>query len=165
MKNLSSTTFVAALFSAAVLTGIQGCAGAGKPAVAGSTEATQSADTGRPANVPPVDMAGAIKVEESGETYWKHAPTEADAAALLDKRQITTEWATLYVNGLGCPQCASNIDLTLAKVEGVKWIYVDLGHGVVQLQFEGNGQRPSPFKLMDKVTDAGFTLVKIRTQG
>lgn len=165
MKDMTTTTLVAALFSAALLTGIQGCAGTGTPAAANATQAAQTADAGRPANVPPVDMAGAIKVETEGETYWKHAPTDADAAALLDKKQITSQWATLYVNGLGCPQCASNIDLTLAKVEGVKWIYVDLGHGVVQLQFEANSQRPSPHKLMDKVTDAGFTLVKIRTQG
>lgn len=118
----------------------------------------------RPTDVPAVDMSGAIKVEQGGEMVWQHAPTEADTAGLMDKKPIDTRWATLYVNGLGCPQCASNIDLTLAKVPGVSWMYVDLGHGVVQMQLAQGGERPSPYTLKNKVTDAGFTLVKIRTQ-
>jgi copper chaperone CopZ len=118
----------------------------------------------RPADVPAVDMSGAVKVEQGGEMVWQHAPTEADSAALLDKKPIDTRWATLYVNGLGCPQCATNIDLTLAKTGGVSWMYVDLGHGVVQMQLDQAGKRPSPFELKNKVADAGFTLVKIRTQ-
>ncbi|XVJ60883.1 MAG: heavy-metal-associated domain-containing protein [Tepidisphaera sp.] len=121
--------------------------------------------TERPADVPAVDMSGAKKVESNGETAWQHAPTEADAAALLDKSEIKARWVTLYVNGLGCPQCASNIDLTLAKISGISWMYVDLGHGVVQMKLAEDAKRPSPLELKNKVTDAGFTLVKIRTQG
>jgi copper chaperone CopZ len=111
-----------------------------------------------------VDMAGAVKVEQGGEMVWQHAPTEADAAALLDKKPIDAKWATLYVNGLGCPQCATNIDLTLAKTGGVSWMYVDLGHGVVQMKMDPSGKKPSPYDLKNRVTDAGFTLVKIRTK-
>ena len=131
-----------------LLTTLAGCAGV---------------DAARPSDVPAVDMSGASKVEQGSESYWQHMPTEADAAALLDKKPINTKWATLYVNGLGCPQCASNIDLTLAKVPGVSWMYVDLGHGVVQMQMQGEGAKPSPIDLKNKVADAGFTLVKLRT--
>lgn len=117
----------------------------------------------RPSDVPEVDMSGATRIDQGNEVYWQHAPTDADAAALLDKKPIATKWATLYVNGLGCPQCASNIDLTLAKVSGVSWMYVDLGHGVVQMQLQDGAVKPSPLQLKNKVADAGFTLVKIRT--
>jgi copper chaperone CopZ len=136
------------LLSTATIVCLGGCAG--------STAA-------RPSDVPEVDMSGATRIDQGSEVYWQHAPTEADAAALLDKTPITTKWATLYVNGLGCPQCASNIDLTLAKVRGVSWMYVDLGHGVVQMQLQGDAGKPSPIELKNKVADAGFTLVKIRT--
>lgn len=138
-------------------------AAAGVLAMASGCSTTPQAD--RPADVPAVDMSGAKKVEESGETYWQHAPTDADAVAMLDKSEIKARWVTLYVNGLGCPQCASNIDLTLAKIDGISWMYVDLGHGVVQMKMAEGAKHPSPLELKNKVADAGFTLVKIRTQG
>ena len=147
--------FTSRAFSALILTGLL--------VTAGGCASTSYAD--RPSDVPAVDMAGATKIEDGSESYWQHAPTEADAAALMDKAAIKAKWVTLYVNGLGCPQCASNIDLTLTKVRGISWMYVDLGHGVVQIKLEGDSARPSPFEFKNKVTDAGFTLVKIRTQG
>lgn len=66
----------------------------------------------------------------------------------------------LYVKGMSCPLCASNLDLQLERVRGVKTINVDLGVGTVEVTFDGD-VRPSPFELHKAVEDAGFTLAKI----
>lgn len=118
----------------------------------------------RPANVPDVDLGTSKKVTKNGETYWEHAPTKDDTAFITTKKPLDAKWVTLYVNGLGCPLCASNIDKQLENVPDVEWMYVDLGHGVVQMKLADGGRKPSPMLLNDTVLDAGFTLVKIRTQ-
>lgn len=118
----------------------------------------------RPANVPAVDLSSSRKITKNGETYWEHAPTAQDTEFITTKKPLDAKWVTLYVNGLGCPLCASNIDKQLENVPDVEWMYVDLGHGVVQMKLADGGRKPSPMLLNDTVLDAGFTLVKIRTQ-
>jgi len=89
-----------------------------------------------------------------------HTVTDEDRAATKSKTAITTDGALLWVNGLGCPLCASNIDHQLKRVRGVKAISVDLGVGVVKLNLI-QGRQPSPYTLGEAVEDAGFTLVKV----
>lgn len=89
-----------------------------------------------------------------------HIVTDEDKAAAKSKTAITTDGALLWVNGLGCPLCASNIDRQLKRVRGVKAINVDLGVGVVKLNLV-QGRQPSPYTLGEAVEDAGFTLVKV----
>lgn len=152
MKKMNVAVLAFGLFAMSV---VAGCAG-------GGSSATRS--EARPADVPAVDMASSTKVTEGGETYWKHAPTADDTAYLSSKTPLNANWVTLYVNGLGCPLCATNIDKQLERLPGIEWMYVDLGHGVVQMKLAHGESKLSPMKLNDTVLDAGFTLVKIRTQ-
>lgn len=70
--------------------------------------------------------------------------------------------ATLYVNGLGCPLCATNVDKQLKRVPGVDQARVDLGEGRILLKFS-SGTHPSEQQLVKAVTDAGFTFVRLET--
>lgn len=92
-----------------------------------------------------------------------HHVTEEDRILAASKDPITADSAVLWVNGLGCPQCATNIDLQLERVVGVKSTNVDLSNGKVTVGLGGNN-RPSPARLGKAVHDAGFTLVKIETK-
>ncbi len=91
-----------------------------------------------------------------------HAVSAEDQAMAKSKESLKTESALLYVNGMGCPLCASNIDLQLIRVRGVTKVDVDLGIGTALVRFGGE-RRPSPYLLGEAVADAGFTLVKVVT--
>lgn len=91
------------------------------------------------------------------------ADLRQEAVLLDDSAPIAASGATLRVNGLSCPKCASNVDLTLADVPGVSGVEkVDLSAGEVRLAF-GGGEHPSPATLARAVKRAGYTLVAIRT--
>jgi copper chaperone CopZ len=68
--------------------------------------------------------------------------------------------AVLYVNGMGCPLCANNVDKQLLAVKGVENVRVDLGSGQVLARLSPDHQ-PSREQLAKAVADSGFTLVKI----
>lgn len=75
---------------------------------------------------------------------------------------LTADRAVLWVSGLGCPQCASNVDIQLLRLKGVEEAKVDLSTGKVTIAMTGP-TRPSPAQLNRAVEDAGFTLAKIET--
>ncbi len=100
---------------------------------------------------------------EMEENAVIHHVTDADRALAASKEPITADSAVLWVNGLGCPQCATNIDLQLERVVGVKTTNVDLSNGKVTVGLAGNN-RPSPARLGKAVADAGFTLVKVEAK-
>jgi len=68
--------------------------------------------------------------------------------------------ATLYVKGLSCPLCATNIDKQLARVAGVQTVHADLATGEVYVEFDAK-VRPSAAALSRAVVDSGFTLDRI----
>jgi copper chaperone CopZ len=81
-----------------------------------------------------------------------------------DFRPIEAESATLIVRGLSCPKCAYNVNLQLEKVDGVGETHIDMGAGEVKVKFDAlAAQHPSRSRLAKAVTDAGFTVVDIRT--
>lgn len=100
---------------------------------------------------------------EMEENAIVHTVTDEDRALAASKQPITTDSAVLWVNGLGCPQCATNIDLQLERVVGVTSTNVDLSNGKVTVGLTGNN-RPSPARLGKAVGDAGFTLVKVEAK-
>ena len=104
------------------------------------------------------DAAGS---SDMAEHAVNHPTTEADLATTRGKHSIASDNATLWVNGLGCPLCASNIDKQLIRVSGVSKVNVDLSDGRVDLAFKSGSTHPSPARLADAVADAGFTLVKV----
>lgn len=138
---LSQRVFVVARLFAVASLGVSlvGC-GAGQSARAGDS----------PQHTP-------VGPEDSGVI---HQASPAEMAAANSKAPIAADKALLYVNGLGCPLCASNIDAVLNKVPGVMWSKVDLAQGTVQVAL-GGPQHPSPHALGEAVADAGFTLVKV----
>lgn len=92
-----------------------------------------------------------------------HQVSAEDEAATHSKEPLTTQSAVLWVNGLGCPQCATNIDFQLKRLRGVNEVYTDLGSGKVTVSM-GSGTKPSPYRLSEAVKDAGMTMVKIEAK-
>ena len=92
-----------------------------------------------------------------------HQTAQADLDQLKSKEPLSASRADLWVNGMGCPLCATNIDMQLKRVKGVSEAKVDLGAGKVSIELAGEN-KPSPARLADAVADAGFTLVKIESR-
>lgn len=87
----------------------------------------------------------------------------AAAAALAESREpITSESVSLWVHGLSCPLCSTNVESVLKKVTGVKQVQVDLEKGIVRVGLEGP-VRPSRRDMWKAIDSAGFTLVKVET--
>ena len=89
-----------------------------------------------------------------------HQVTPEDIAATHTQTPVTGDEVVLLVNGLGCPQCSTNINKTLERVPGVTSVHVDLGSGKVTVGL-GSKRKPTPHQLSEAVVDAGLTLVKI----
>ncbi|MBX3386588.1 MAG: heavy-metal-associated domain-containing protein [Phycisphaeraceae bacterium] len=81
---------------------------------------------------------------------------------MSDTAPIDEASATLTVQGLSCPKCANNVDLSLAKVRGVKSAAIDMASGEVKVAFAEEGARPSRADLARAIDRTGFTLVDIR---
>jgi copper chaperone CopZ len=68
--------------------------------------------------------------------------------------------ATMWVHGMGCPQCAYNVDLQLLKVPGVENVKVDMGSGQVVAKLSPENP-PTKEQLSTAIENTGFTLKKI----
>lgn len=104
---------------------------------------------------------GAAGVEEEGVV---HQATADESARLKDTKPIQATEVVLFVNGLGCPLCATNIDKVLEREDYTRSVVVDLGLGTVTLGLKPEETAPSPKDLYELVHDSGFTLVKISTR-
>lgn len=96
----------------------------------------------------------------SEENAVVHVVTKEDEAATHSKEAVTGTGVVLWVNGLGCPQCATNADKQLERLKGVASIRTDLGTGKIHVGLAGD-RKPSPHDFSEAMLDAGFTLVKI----
>ncbi len=101
---------------------------------------------------------------EYEENAIVHQVSKEDEAFAKSKTPIDASRVTLWVNGLGCPLCATNIDRQIERVKGVQAIAVDLSSGRVGVDLRP-GARPSPWDFWDAVDAAGFTLVKVEVAG
>lgn len=81
-------------------------------------------------------------------------------AASASDTTVEPNTAVLYVHGMGCPQCAYNVDLQLLKITGVKNVKVDMSTGRVTAQYDPN-QPPTRDQLAAAINETGFTLVKV----
>ncbi len=104
---------------------------------------------------------GAQGPEEEGVI---HRATTEETKSLDSRAPMTSAGALLYVNGLGCPLCATNIDRLLLRKRAIDTAIVDLGQGTVLVGFAAGHDKPSPHQLKEWVKDAGFTLVKVVPQ-
>jgi len=106
-------------------------------------------------------LAGCAGGGQYQEKAINHHVTDADLELVKSEKALEVGTVVLWVNGLGCPLCASAIDKQLERVKGVSSVHTDLSVGKVTLTL-GKGAA-SPKQLADAVLDAGFTLVKIET--
>lgn len=88
---------------------------------------------------------------------------ESAVSTAYDHKPIAENSATLRVNGMSCPKCANNIDLSLAKVPGVTDLNIDLSKGEVKVSFAEGGAHPSRAELARAIEQTGFTLEGIST--
>ncbi len=111
----------------------------------------------------PSDSGGsASSAAPNKENAVVHAYTPADMAHAKDPAPLAATSVTLFVNGMGCPLCVTNVDKQLERLKGVDTVTVDLGAGTVDVGLTGK-TRPSGAALAEAVDNAGLTLVKIRT--
>ncbi len=73
-----------------------------------------------------------------------------------DGAPIDAPNAVIVVSGLACPKCASNIDVQLSRIPGVRVRSVDMKHGLVRVEFE-RAPHPTSQQLARAVEDAGLT--------
>lgn len=112
-----------------------------------------------------VTLIGCASSGSGGEETFEPSAAELrqEEGFLTQTAPLAERTATLEVRGLSCPKCASNVDLTLARVKGVQSVeQVDLSNGTVRLALAEEG-RPSPAELARAVKRSGFTLVGIST--
>ncbi|MCI0362522.1 MAG: heavy-metal-associated domain-containing protein [Phycisphaerales bacterium] len=75
--------------------------------------------------------------------------------------RLEPDTALLWVRGMGCPQCANNVDAQLMKVEGVESVKIDMGSGKVTVSLTP-GKHPTRDQLANAIDQTGFTLVKVQ---
>lgn len=66
----------------------------------------------------------------------------------------------MFVKGMSCPLCATNIDKQLMHVRGVEHVSVNLGTGEVQVRL-APGNPPTREELAAAIERSGFTLDRI----
>lgn len=74
----------------------------------------------------------------------------------------TGQVVTIYATGLSCPLCASNVDIQLKRVAGVKSTQIDLGSGAIIVELDQSKPRPANEQLAEAVRDGGFTVVSVQ---
>jgi len=101
----------------------------------------------------------------SGGTTSPGSTSDSTAAAksgtaTASNDSIADARATVQVSGLACPKCASNVEVQLVKIPGVRVENIDMKHGFVQVVFEQD-PHPSPARLARAVEDSGLTYVGV----
>lgn len=89
-----------------------------------------------------------------------YTATPEEARQLASTTPLDSGSLKLYMNGLSCPLCATNVDQQVDDLPGTSDVKVDLRTGIVTVRIEGT-ERPSPKQLADAADQAGVTLVKI----
>ncbi|MDP1662934.1 MAG: heavy metal-associated domain-containing protein [Phycisphaerales bacterium] len=88
-----------------------------------------------------------------------HTVSAADTVRLSDTAPLQSDRVRLYVNGMGCPLCVTNVDKQLGRISGVRSATVNLGTGTVDVELYSKN-RPSPAQL-NKALSGDVTLVKV----
>jgi copper chaperone CopZ len=102
---------------------------------------------------------GGASADKPVENAVVHTATPAESARLKETAPVASEHVRLYVNGMGCPLCVTNIDRQLERLPSVKSTKVNLSDGTVDLELYTKN-RPSPAQLA-KAVNGDFTLIKI----
>jgi len=103
---------------------------------------------------------GAAAAASGCEKTTAMKSSEPVSLGAAGNRPIDAGSATIWVQGMGCPLCANNVDQQLSKVPGVSHVDLNLGTGEVRVALE-QGRQPSRAQLAQAIRNTGFTLVKI----
>jgi len=128
--NTVSRLLLACSISATLVVGLGACA---------SSQSASSADT---------------------EQAVEYSATTEEAALVKSEQPLPPGPIVMYMNGLSCPLCATNIDQQVEKLPGVSDVKVDLSTGKVKANLSGPST-PSPRQLANAADAAGVTLIKI----
>jgi copper chaperone CopZ len=97
---------------------------------------------------------------QTDRTDAARGPEVADRRG--DPAPIADASATLWVRGMSCPLCATNVERELKGVPGVTGVAVDMSDGKVSVGFGAiEAGRPSRRDLARAVARSGFTLARI----
>lgn len=111
-------------------------------------------------------LAGCSSTPSDGPEEQRifHQVTQADLEGAKSQEPIKAQAAALWVNGMGCPLCATNLDRQLLRVKGVTGVNIDMAAGTALVSLDAKAPHPSPARLGHAVADAGFTLVKVEAR-
>jgi predicted porin len=73
---------------------------------------------------------------------------------------VTTSPVKLHVLGMSCPKCVSNVDIQLMRVSGVQKAQIDMGSGIVVVDFDPS-KKITRAALAKAVDDSGLTIASI----
>lgn len=106
------------------------------------------------------DQSAASSSSTDTEQAVTYTATTEEAALIKSDQPLPPGPIVMYMNGLSCPLCATNIDQQVEKLPGVSDVKVDLSTGKVKANLTGP-QTPSPKQLSTAADAAGVTLIKI----
>jgi copper chaperone CopZ len=106
--------------------------------------------------------SGPANAPEEHRIY--HEVTQADLEHARSTEPVRGSAAALWVNGMGCPLCATNLDRQLLRLKGVTAVNIDMAAGTALVTLDPKAAHPSPAQLGHAVADAGFTLVKVEAR-
>ncbi len=85
---------------------------------------------------------------------------QVDLTAVDDEAMPSGPAATMWVKGMACPFCATNLEGQLEKVKGVAKITIDLGTGKIVMVLDPT--MPATKEALARAVDnSGFTLDRI----
>lgn len=106
-----------------------------------------------------VTLGGCAASGTYEENAVVHHATAADTAYLSDTTPVESDRVRLYINGMGCPLCVTNVDKQLERLKGVQGTQVNLATGTVDVELYSKGH-PSPAQFA-RAVNGDFTLIKI----
>lgn len=107
----------------------------------------------------PAPAPAAPVVAAAAEPATATAPPAPAATTGL----VKADQVSMYVTGLSCPFCATNLERSMTKLPGVQDVSVDLGTGEAKVMLIGK-DRPTYEQLEKAVKDSGFTFQRFAAQ-
>lgn len=98
---------------------------------------------------------GSQVVENDADAGGSPAEVGGEAIDLAQANEIT-----LWIEGMGCPMCATNVEYELEELGGVADARINLKLGTAYVTLAG-ATRPTREELATAVADSGLTLSKI----
>ena len=105
----------------------------------------------------PIVLAAAVLVGCGPQVMLSTGDSVAGASS---PQLASSGEVVLWVNGMGCPLCANNVDQQLMKLDGVTKARINLGSGQVFATLSPDS-RLTREDFARAVKGTGFTLVKI----